>query len=127
MAKELLQKQPDGQMAWDDLRTSPAFPAIVGGLAGALGGAALMLVFNRISRRKERLPAAYDANGNPMNIVYLPASKERRLLGFAPGDLIALGTIGLALYRQLQDVKQQQAEENSLRAAGVSPKAAIKS
>ena len=49
----------DSKMEWDDLRTSPAFPAIVGGLAGALlGGAALMFVFSRLSPSPNKtLPA----------------------------------------------------------------------
>jgi len=112
MSKEPLMNQDDAQMAWDDLRTSPAFPAIVGGLAGALGGAALMFIFSRLSRPKQTLPAAYDANGNPMNVVYLPAPSAFRILGFTPGDLVALATVGLSLYRQFQELQQAQAEQN---------------
>lgn len=94
----------DAQMAWDDLRTSPAFPAVVGGLAGAVGGIALMLVMGRLRGPKETLPAAYDAEGNPMNVVYLPPPRSPRLLGFTPGDILTLATIGLSLVRQVQDM-----------------------
>jgi hypothetical protein len=106
MAQEPLLNQTEAQMAWDDLRTSPAFPAIVGGLAGALGGAALMLIFNRLSQPKKNLPAAYDADGNPMNVVYLPAPEQFRVLGFTLGDLMSLATVGFTLFRQIKDMTQ---------------------
>ena len=35
MAQEPIYNQTESSMAWDDLRTSPAFPAILGGVAGA--------------------------------------------------------------------------------------------
>lgn len=106
----------DAQMAWDDLRASPAFPAIVGGLAGALVGGAMMVLFGRKRGPQKGLPAAYDEEGNPMKVVYLPPPKSPMILGFAPGDLLTLGTIGLSLVRQVQDagrIKQakQTAEE----------------
>jgi len=104
MAKQSLTNPMKAQMDWDDLRTSPAFPAIVGGLAGALGGAALMLIVGRLRGPKQTLPAAYDANGNPMNVVYLPAPKSFSILGFTPGDLITLATIGVGLVRQAQEI-----------------------
>ncbi|MBI4674450.1 MAG: hypothetical protein HY741_22630 [Chloroflexi bacterium] len=106
MAQEPFMNQTDAQLAWDDLRTSPAFPAIVGGLAGALGGAALMFVLSRLTKPKETLPAAYDANGNPMNVVYLPAPQQPRILGFTVGDLMTLGSIGIGLYRQVQNMRR---------------------
>jgi hypothetical protein len=106
---------PDGQLAWDDLRTSPAFPAIIGGLAGALGGLVLVVISNRLRAPKQALPAAYDANGNPMNVVYLPSPQTFRILGFTPGDLIALATVGVSLYRQAQAWKQ----ENELKQAAL--------
>jgi hypothetical protein len=106
---------PNGQMAWDDIRTSPAFPAIVGGLAGALGGLALMLISSRFRGPKQTLPAAYDADGRPMNIVYLPAPQQFRILGFTPGELITLATIGLSLYRQAQDwIRENELKQAAL-------------
>lgn len=97
-------------MAWDDVRTSPAFPAIVGGLAGALGGVALLFIVSRLRAPKKTLPAAYDTDGNPMNVVYLPAPAQPRILGFTLGDLVTLGTVGFSMFRQIQDmVRQQQA------------------
>lgn len=114
MAQESLVNQTEAQMAWDDLRTSPAFPAIVGGLAGALGGVALMFVLNRFNKPKEKLPAAYDAQGNPMNVVYLPPPAQFRILGFTVGDLITLATVGFSLARQVQEMaRQQQLEQNA--------------
>ncbi len=102
-------------MAWDDLRTSPAFPAIIGGLAGAVGGVALMFILQRLTRPGQTLPAAYDAEGNPMNVVYLPAPQQFRILGFTVGDLITLGTLGLTLYRQVQELAQEnQAKQAAL-------------
>jgi hypothetical protein len=106
-------------MAWDDVRTSPAFPAIVGGLAGAVGGIALLLIFSRLNKPKENLPAAYDANGNPMNIVYLPSPQQFRILGFTMGDLMTLGSLGFGLYRQYQNMRRIDAlerEEQELKA-----------
>jgi hypothetical protein len=100
-------------MAWDDIRSSPALPALVGGLAGALGGAALMFIASRLRGPKERLPAAYDADGNPMNIVYLPAPPSPRILGFTPGDLIALATVGFSLFRQAQDWMREREQGES--------------
>lgn len=108
MAQEPLFQQTDAQMAWDDLRTSKAFPAIVGGLAGAGIGVALLFVASRMRAPKKTLPAAYDADGNPMNIVYLPAPAQPRIFGFSLGDLIALGTTGFALFRQVQDMRHEQ-------------------
>jgi hypothetical protein len=96
-------------MAWDDLRTSKAFPVIVGGLAGAGIGVALLFIASRLRAPKKALPAAYDANGNPMNVVYLPAPAQPRILGFTVGDLITLGTTGFALFRQVQSLRQEQA------------------
>jgi hypothetical protein len=93
-------------MAWDDLRTSPAFPAIVGGLAGALGGVALMILFGRRGKPKEKLPLAYDESGNQVKVVYLPAQASPRILGFTPTDIVTLATIGISLVRQIQDMAQ---------------------
>jgi len=95
--------QTEASLAWDDLRTSPAFPAIVGGLAGAVGGIALMFIFSRLTKPKETLPAAYDANGNPMNVVYLPAPSQFRIFGFTVGELMTLATVGFSLYRQIAE------------------------
>lgn len=106
MAQEPPVNQTEASLAWDDLRTSPAFPAIVGGLAGAVGGVALMFVLSRLTKPKETLPAAYDANGNPMNVVYLPAPSQFRILGFTVGDLMTLGSIGIGLYRQIQNMQR---------------------
>jgi len=108
MAQESFLNQAEAQKAWDDLRTSKAFPAIVGGLAGATIGLALLFIGSRMRAPKKSLPAAYDANGEPMNIVYLPAPSQPRILGFTVGDLIALGTAGLTIFRQMQDVVQGQ-------------------
>lgn len=108
MAQEPIYKQKDAQMAWDDLRTSKAFPAIVGGAAGAAIGLALLFIGSRARAPKKTLPAAYDSSGNPMNIVYLPAPQSFKILGFTPGDLITLATIGLALVRQVQDMGKIQ-------------------
>lgn len=104
MAQEPFFKQNDAQMAWDDLRTSPAFPAIVGGIAGALGGAALMVLFGRRGKKQEKLPLAYDENGNHVKVVYLPQTSSPRIAGFTPTDLITLATIGISLVRQIQDM-----------------------
>lgn len=94
-------------MAWDDLRTSPAFPALVGGLAGALGGVALIFIVSRLRAPKKTLPAAYDTNGKPMNVVYLPAPAQPRILGFTLGDLVTLGTVGFSMFRQIQEMVRQ--------------------
>lgn len=107
MTQEPLRNQTESSMEWDDLRTSPAFPAIVGGLAGAVGGVALMFVLSRlVGGKKERLPAAYDTEGNPMNIVYLPPPDQLRIFGFTIADLLTLGSIGVALYRQVQSFQR---------------------
>jgi hypothetical protein len=108
MAQESFMNQAEAQKAWEDLRASKAFPAIVGGLAGASIGLALLFIGSRMRAPKKSLPAAYDANGEPMNIVYLPAPSQPRILGFTVGDLIALGTAGLTIFRQMQDVVQGQ-------------------
>ncbi len=92
-------------MAWDDLRTSPAFPAIVGGIAGALGGAALMVLLGG-RKSKEKLPLAYDESGNQVKVVYLPQQASPRIAGFTPTDLVTLATIGISLVRQIQDMAQ---------------------
>lgn len=107
--------QTESAMAWDDLRTSPAFPAIIGGLAGAIGGVALMFVVTKLTQPKKALPAAYDANGNPMNIVYLPPPEQFRILGFTIGDLITLGTIGVSLFRQVQEMARENEANQSTR------------
>jgi hypothetical protein len=117
MVQERLKNQTESTMAWDDLRTSPAFPAIVGGLAGAIGGLTLMFLFSRLSKPKQKLPAAYDADGNPMNVVYLPAPPQFRILGYTFGDLVTLATAGFSLYRQIQTM----ARENERKAAAPLP------
>ncbi len=106
MSLQPVKNETESAMAWDDLRTSPAFPAIVGGIAGAVGGIALMFLFSRLNKPKETLPAAYDTYGNPMNVVYLPAPKQPRLLGFTIGDLMTLATVGIGLYRQFQSMQR---------------------
>lgn len=119
MTETPLRNQTESSMAWDDLRTSPAFPAIVGGLAGAVGSVALMIIFSRMNKPKENLPAAYDANGNPMNIVYLPSPQQFRILGFTIGDLMTLGSLGFGLYRQYANMRRIDAlehEEQELKA-----------
>jgi hypothetical protein len=122
MAQEPLYNQTEVSMAWDDLRTSPAFPAIVGGVAGALGGVALMFVLTRLTQPKQALPAAYDADGNPVRVVYLPANNDVRILGFTPGDLITLVTLGASLYSQVrawataQDAKETVEETKEVAA-----------
>lgn len=113
MAQEPFIDSKNAQMAWDDLRTSPAFPALVGGVAGIVGGLALMFIASRVRRRKETLPAAYDAQGNPMNIVYLPSPQQFRILGFTVGDLITLTTVGFSLFRQARELMR----ENELKQA----------
>lgn len=113
MAQEPFFKNQDAQMAWDDLRTSPAFPAIVGGVAGALGGVALMVLFGR-RKTKEKLPLAYDENGSRVKVVYLPQSSAPRLWGFTPTDLITLATLGISFVRQIQDIgKIQELEQDT--------------
>lgn len=97
--------QNEAQVAWDDIRTSPAFPAIVGGLAGALGGIALMVLFGRGAKRKEKLPLAFDEGGSPVKVVYLPEQRATKIMGFSPTDLITLATIGISLVRQIQDFR----------------------
>lgn len=112
--------ESDPQMDWDDLRRSPAFPAIVGGLAGALVGGAMMLLMGRRRTPKKTLPAAYDERGNPMKIVYLPPPKSPSLLGFTPGDLLTLGTIGMTLLRQIQDSRRiDEAQVNAEQAKSI--------
>lgn len=113
MAQEPFFKNQNTQMAWDDLRTSPAFPAIVGGVAGALGGVALMVLFGR-RKTKEKLPLAYDENGSQVKVVYLPQSSAPRLWGFTPTDLITLATLGISFVRQIQDMgKIQELEQDT--------------
>jgi hypothetical protein len=111
MALEPKKNSTEAQMAWDDLRTSQAFPAIVGGLAGAGISLGVMLIYSQLNKPKKPLPAAYDADGNPMNVVYLPPPKQFRVLGFTLGDMITLGTIGLALFRQIQDMQMIKKKE----------------
>lgn len=111
MAETPIQNQTENSMAWDDLRTSPAFPAIVGGLAGAIGGIALMFLFSRLTNAKKNSPAAYDADGNPMNIVYLPPPEQFRVLGFTVGDLMTFGGLGIGLYRQYRKLRRANALE----------------
>lgn len=49
-----------------------------------------------------------------MNVVYLPAPSSPRVLGFTPGDLITLATIGISLIRQVQDMgKIKDLEQNN--------------
>lgn len=105
MAREPLFDVNDPQGAWDELRSSRAFPAIVGGLAGAAISVAVMFVANRMSQPKKTLPAAYDTEGNPMNVVYLPAPPQPRILGFTLGDLFTLGMTGLTMFRQVQGLR----------------------
>jgi hypothetical protein len=116
MSKEIKNQAKDAQMAWDDLRTSPAFPAIVGGLAGALGGAVLILIASQMRGTKKNEPAAYDSEGNPMNVVYLPPPKSFNLLGFAVGDLITLATIGAGLFQQIQAMRQTNQAQDMMAA-----------
>lgn len=111
--------QTETEMAWDDLRTSRAFPAIVGGVAGAAIGVGLMLVANQLRKPKTSSPAAYDANGNPMNVVYLPTPNQFRILGFTVGDLIALATIGMTMARQIQEMRRVEGVEDALEAHGI--------
>jgi len=107
-----IKNQTESQMDWDDIRTSPAFPAIIGGVAGAVGGVALMFVLQRLTKPKQTLPAAYDTEGNPMNVVYLPSPQQFRILGFTLGDLITLATVGLTLYRQVNEmIRESNAEQ----------------
>ena len=115
MAQDIKTQAKEAQLAWDDLRTSPAFPAIIGGLAGALGGAALMLVVSQLRGPKANpnSPAAYDAAGNPMNVVYLPPPKSFSILGFSMGDLITLATVGSSLFQQVQALRQTNQVEDS--------------
>jgi hypothetical protein len=108
MAQDPLTNSTETQLAWDDIRTSRAFPAIVGGLAGAGISVAVWLIASQLNKPKKNSPAAYDADGNPMNVVYLPTPQQFRILGFTIGDLLTLGTVGLALVRQIQDMKQMQ-------------------
>lgn len=118
MAQEPIRNQTESSLAWDDLRTSPAFPAIIGGLAGAVGGIALMFIFSRLNQPKENEPQAYDANGNPMNVVYLPSPRQFRILGFTIGDLMTIGSLGVGLYRQylnMQRIDALEREEKELK------------
>lgn len=116
MAQEPIRNQTEDSLAWDDLRTSPAFLAIVGGLAGAVGGIALMFIFSRLNQPKENEPQAFDANGNPMNVVYLPSPRQFRILGFTIGDLMTIGSLGVGLYRQYLNMKRIDALEQERQA-----------
>jgi hypothetical protein len=104
MIKQPSLNRTEPQIAWDDLRTSPSFPEIVGGVAGAVGGVSLMFIFSRLGKRKEKYPVAYDEIGNQVKVVYLPQSRGTTIAGFAPTDLITLATIGISLVRQIQDM-----------------------
>lgn len=108
MAQDPFSNQTESSMAWDDIRTSQAFPAIVGALAGAAIGVGMMFIANRLSQPKRSSPAAYDANGNPMNVVYLPTPNQFRILGFTVGDLLTLATVGVSLARQMQEIAKTQ-------------------
>lgn len=112
MGQESFFNMQDTQATWNELRSSRIFPAIVGGLAGAAIGVAVMFVVNRRSQPKKKLPAAYDAEGNPMNVVYLPAPKQPQVLGFTLGDLIGLGMTGMTLFRQIQAMRGGNEEED---------------
>lgn len=114
MAQAPLSNKTESAMAWDDIRTSPAFPALVGGVAGAVGGVALMLVLNRLGKPKQSLPAAYDSSGNPMNVVYLPTPNQFRILGFTIGDILTLATVGFSLVRQIRDMQQENELKQNL-------------
>ncbi|MDL1895215.1 hypothetical protein FBQ82_03010 [Anaerolineae bacterium CFX7] len=103
--------QTENALAWDDLRTSPAFPAMIGGLAGAVGGIALMFIFSRLKRPKMNEPQAYDANGNPISVVYLPSPQEFRILGFTIGDLMTVGSLAFGMYRQYHNMRRIDALE----------------
>ncbi len=103
--------QTENAMAWDDLRTSPAFPAIIGGLAGAIGGIALTFIFSRLNQPKMNEPQAYDANGNPISVVYLPSPQQFRILGFTIGDLMTIGSLGFGMYRQYHNMRRIDALE----------------
>lgn len=104
MVKQPSMHRQEPQVAWDDLRTSPSFPAIVGGVAGAVGGMALMVIVNRLGKPKQKYPVAYDESGNQVKVVYLPQPRGTTIAGFAPTDLITLATIGISLVRQVQDM-----------------------
>ena len=114
-----MMNQTETEMAWDDLRTSRAFPAIVGGLAGAGIAVGLMVIANQLRKPKTSSPAAYDANGNPMNVVYMPTPNQFRILGFTVGDLIALATIGMTMARQIQEMRRVEGLEEAVQAEGV--------
>lgn len=113
MGQEPFFNMQDSKATWDELRSSRIFPAIVGGLAGAAIGVAVMFVANRRSQPGKKLPAAYDAEGNPMNVVYLPAPKQPQILGFTLGDLFALGMTGLTMFRQMQALRAGNEDEDT--------------
>lgn len=114
MALEPTINQTEMDMAWDDLRTSRAFPAIVGGLAGAAIGVAIMIIANRLAKPKKSLPLAYDGSGNPVNVVYLPAQNQFRILGFTVGDIVTLATVGVTMARQIREMQREQAAQSAL-------------
>lgn len=119
MEQTPIRNQTENALAWDDLRTSPAFPAIVGGLAGAVGSIALFIIFSRLNQSKKNEPQAYDANGNPISVVYLPSPQQFRILGFTLGDLMTIGSLGIGLYRQYHNMRRIDAlerQEQELRA-----------
>lgn len=116
MAQQPIINQTETDMAWDDLRTSRAFPAIVGGLAGAGIGIAIMVIASRLTKPKQSLPVAYDGSGNPINVVYLPAQNQFRILGFTIGDIVTLGTIGVTMVRQIQEIQREQALKHAAEA-----------
>lgn len=103
MATQPRGKSDDVQLAWEEFRSSPAFPALVGGLAGALGGAALVFLLGRLRGGKPVRAEAYDEEGHPLRIVYLPAPKPFTILGFTPGELFKLVMVGSSLVRQVQE------------------------
>src|SRR3990170_3882126 len=104
-----LQESYDGaeiEQRLDEFRSSRYFPAIVGAAAGGLAGVGMMLLVGRLRSRSQE-PNAYDEEGNPVNVVYVPKPAPA-FFGFSPRELITLFTLGLSLLQQLRSMQEER-------------------